>query len=195
MNVIPPMMPMGDGGPCFLFDRSWLMQSVADYMIRSRGPAMAYMQAQTPNGEGYKTFARGFHAATGTLLLFSRDEGMHTSGWWKNPDYERCLHLSLSFYETDFRNADIPVRSRPKDSKSTNRWVEAFFGSNRKWLWCEPPVTKQGKTLEVWHYKLFVDEGWQPIKPRGEVYSREFTEAGWKSYSDVQHAKEQNKTD
>ncbi|NLX57306.1 MAG: hypothetical protein GXY58_19525 [Planctomycetaceae bacterium] len=30
------------------------------------------------------------------------------------------------------------------------------------------------------------DERWQPNQPRGEVYSRELTEADWKSFSDVQ---------
>src|SRR5262249_14385874 len=53
-------------------------------------------------------------------------------------------------------------------------------------------LTEHGRKLDVWHYRLFCDPGWQPIKPRGEVYSRELTEAGWKSYSDLseEHRKE-----
>lgn len=31
------------------------------------------------------------------IIIFTRDEGAHTCGWWKNPDYERCYHLSISF--------------------------------------------------------------------------------------------------
>ncbi len=183
MNVYPAVGTMGDGGPVLLFDRSWLLCSVASFMIRFRGQAMNYLQQMTPNGESYKSFARGYHTPTGTLCLFSRDEGMHSSGWWKNPEYERCRHLSLSFYETDALGQ--PKAMRPRDSKLTEKWIEAFFGSDRKWLWCEPPVTDQGKQRDVWHYRLFCDEHWIPIKPRGEVYSLELTESGWKSYSDV----------
>jgi hypothetical protein len=32
---------------------------------------------------------------------------------------------------------------------------------------------------------LFCDAQWQPILPRKEVYTREFTEAGWRSASQV----------
>jgi hypothetical protein len=189
MNLHPQMARLTDGGPVLIFDRSWLIQSTASFMIRFRGQAMESMQRGTPDGEGYKTFARGYHEHTGTLLIYSRDEGMHTSGWWKNPDYERCRHLSLSFYEIDALGRQEQVR--PKDPKLTERWVQAFFGSDRKWLWCEPPVTEHGKAFDVWHYRLFCDKLWLPIKPRGEVYTREFTEAGWKSYSDVQEARQQ----
>ena len=41
------------------------------------------------------------------------------------------------------------------------------------------------KRAEVYHYRLFCDEGWQPIMPRGEVYSTQFTELGWKSFSEL----------
>lgn len=47
----------------------------------------------------YFEYAKRVHEPTGTMLLFTRDIGHHTSGWWKNPDYERCYHLSLSFWD------------------------------------------------------------------------------------------------
>ena len=184
----PRLIRMVDGGPCFLFASSALAGEIARYAIRHRGPAMEYMQRQTPNGSAYKTFCRGYLPHLGMLFLFSRDEGMHTSGWWKNPDYERCLHLSLSFYETDdFGN---PGNPRGKNSRLTEKYLHGFFPHNYRWLWCEPPVTNHGKRNGVWHYRLFCDAGWQPIKPRGEVYTREFTEAGWRSYSDVKAAEQ-----
>ena len=31
------------------------------------------------------------------IIILTRDVGYHSSGWWKNPDYERCYHLSISF--------------------------------------------------------------------------------------------------
>lgn len=37
----------------------------------------------------------------GFVALFTHDRGMHSSGWWKNPDYEQCLHLSLSFFDPE----------------------------------------------------------------------------------------------
>lgn len=118
----------------------------------------------------------------GCILLFTRDIGYHTSGWWKNPDYERCYHLSLSF-------VDPPTgEPRPRDAVLTSLFVEALFGLDKRWLWCEPPYSPKGKQLDVWHYRLFCNDHWKPIKPRGEVYTREFTEAGWKSFSDVQAA-------
>lgn len=35
----------------------------------------------------------------GVSVLFTRDTGHHSTGWWKNPDYERCWHLSLGFFD------------------------------------------------------------------------------------------------
>jgi hypothetical protein len=122
-----------------------------------------------------------YHRDTGTIFAFTRDVGHHSSGWWKNPDYERCFHLSLSFRDP---RTDLP---RPRDLEQTKAWVRAVFGQQeRRYLWCEPPFSPTGKELDVWHYRLFCNERWQPFKPRGEVYSKKFTEAGWKSWSDVQ---------
>lgn len=47
----------------------------------------------------------------------------------------------------------------------------------------QPPVVHRARLL-----------GWCPIKPRGEVYSRELTEAGYKSFSDVQAELEREAT-
>lgn len=115
-----------------------------------------------------------------TRILFTRDEGMHTSGWWKNPDYERCFHLSLSFIDTE------SGMDAPHDRKLATAWCLLFFRESTRLLWVEPPYSAHGRQHDVWHYRLFVAEDWRtPILPRGEVYTREFTEAGWKSWSDV----------
>lgn len=112
-------------------------------------------------------------------LIFTRDTGHHSSGWWKNPDYERCWHLSISFCVNP---TDQPLLY---DKKEGQRIAEAFFQGEVRRCWIEPPYTDQGKRAGVHHYRLFCDQGWQPIVPRGEVYSREFTERGWKSFSDL----------
>lgn len=116
---------------------------------------------------------------TGTRLFFTRDGGHHTSGWFKNPDYERCYHLSISFRDPETGEL------APFNRSIAATWVDAFFGDDQRLLWCEGPKTPHGKQAQVWHYRLFCDEHWQPIKPRGEVYSRELTEAGWQSWGDL----------
>ena len=137
----------------------------------------------TWNGKGptvYFDFCRHIEPVLGMLAIFTRDIGHHSSGWWKNPDYERCLHLSLSFFDPE-------TKSRaPKNQRLTDELVNLIFGPAKRWLWCEPPYSPDGKKMEVWHFRLFCDPGWNPLKPRGEVYNRELTEAGWLSFSDLQ---------
>lgn len=105
-------------------------------------------------------------------IIFTRDIGHHSGGWWKNPDYERCWHLSISF-------------QGGKNKKGLEKILDGLFGLDKRKIWIEPPYSKEGKEKEVWHYRLFCDENWQPIIPRGEVYSKELTEKGWKSYSEL----------
>lgn len=114
-------------------------------------------------------------------VVFSRDEGMHSSGWWKNPDYERCEHLSLSFF-------DMHGRPYPQDHARARLWCLALFGADRvRHLWIEPPFSPEGKARDVYHYRLFLAPDWRlPVLPRKEVYTKMFTEIGWKSWSDVQ---------
>lgn len=119
----------------------------------------------------------------GVLARFTRDSGMHSSGWWKNPDYERCYHLSLSFHDPESGQS-----IGQKQANLSREMVYATFGGDRaRMLWCEPPFSDDGKRLAVWHYRLFMEPDWKtPLLPRGEVYTREFIESGWKSWSDVQ---------
>lgn len=124
----------------------------------------------------------------GVSSIFSRDTGYHTSGWWKNPDYERCYHLSVSFFDP------LTEQLRPQDKKIVDQFLDGLFGPNKRLLWCESPHSKAGKKRDVWHYRLFCDEHWQPILPRGEVYSKAFTEVGWKSFSEL-HSGGENGTE
>lgn len=158
----------------------------------------------------------------GTRLLFSRDAGHHTSGWLKNPDYERCWHLSLSKagplpeYDTERRpelrilgpdgrpagesagllvGPDLkPLAGAPRaappdlDPDLEAAWVDAFFGEEARYVWRESAKSELGRKKAVWHYRVFADENWAPIIPRGEVYSTEFTELGWQSWSELHAA-------
>jgi hypothetical protein len=113
--------------------------------------------------------------------LFTLDTGYHASGWWKNPDYDTCWHLTISYHEME-RGELLP-----QDHKTSWRIVRAFFEANHKFVWSEPPFTADGKKYDVWHYRLFIDRATGlALFPRGEVYSRELTEKGWKSFSELQ---------
>jgi hypothetical protein len=86
-------------------------------------------------------------------IIFTKEEGYHSGGWWKNPDYERCWHLSVSF-------------KGGNEKKALTNMLTYLFGEYTRWLWWEPPYSKEGKENDVNHYRLFCDEYWQPIKPR-----------------------------
>ncbi len=114
-----------------------------------------------------------------TTLIYTADDGMHAVGWWKNPDYARCYHLSIAYWYPDSTVA-------PKQNKATQEWVDLFFHPHANWVWTEPPYSAIGKRKNVWHYRLFADEHWQPRLAEGEVYSTLKTERGWLSYSELQ---------
>jgi hypothetical protein len=114
-------------------------------------------------------------------LIFTRDTGHHTSGWFKNPDYERCLHLSIS--PAALAPQTTCDRDPPTDIEKI--LVPAVFGHGARFAWRESPKTPLGKAHRVQHWRVFCDHTWQPILPRKEVYSREFTEKGWRSASEL----------
>ena len=160
---------------------------------------VTYGRDDTPSERTYYRRCTYLHWHTGTLVMFTRDAGHHTSGWMKNPDYERCLHLSLSFREprptapvdqladpamVEILGGHVPLR--PWDDALARRWVSAILGDGERYSWHEGPFSWQGNAAGVQHWRVFCDHGWKPIKPRGEVYSRELTEAGWRSWSDQQ---------
>lgn len=163
-------------------DEEDAMFALAEDMKRVAGLAGFYSGfLRTPEERRYmKRCTRSFETVPRTRLLFTRDAGMHACGWWKNPDYSQCLHLSLSFADAE------AMEHAPKHKGLTERWVRLFFGDWTSLVWCEPPFSPEGKLCDVWHYRVFTSPDFRvPILPRGEVYSREFTEAGWKSWSDV----------
>lgn len=136
--------------------------------------------------EAYIARCRQVDYVNGVVLLFSRDVGHHSSGWWKNPDFERCWHLSVSFFD--------PKTLEPRQFVSRLAWQYArlLFGDDAALAWVEPPYSPEGRIRGVHHYRVFADEGWQPIKPRGEFYTKDFTEAGWKSFSEIHGDKARN---
>jgi len=146
---------------------------------RARAARGVFDGRMHPKSAYYFDRCRHLHSETGTQLIFTRDIGHHTSGWLKNPDYERCYHLSLSFFDGE------TGERAPQNRRLSGRWAKAFYGQDVRLAWVEPSASHYGKRLQVWHWRLFCDEHWQPIHPRGEVYSTELTELGWKSASQV----------
>jgi hypothetical protein len=161
------------------FGANWLKASVA-VKLQACARHGEFNGAMNSWGATYLEHCKAFHAPTGTVIIFTRDSGHHTSGWFKNPDFERSLHLSLSFREP----FGISVQ-REYDAQLADEWVELFFGDARRLAWQETPKTQAGKYLDVMHWRVFADEHWQPIHPRGEVYSTELTENGWRSWSEL----------
>lgn len=125
---------------------------------------------------------------TGCRLIFTRDVGHHTSGWMKNPDYERCLHLSISPIHRAARTEleERLLRGMAEHTlQNEAAWVAAFFpGDEQRCLWFESAKSPEGRAHEVKHWRLFCDPTWHALLPRGEVYSTDFTEKGWKSWSE-----------
>jgi len=163
------MMLFTDLGPLVQFARLRAKRDAYDGRPTKRNMALMRMCAHL----------YAINPEVSARMIYTRDVGHHSNGWWKNPDYERCLHLSISFCVNP---TDAPL---PFDAKQAQKIAEAFFEGDTRKCWVEPPYSPEGKRNEVYHYRLFCDAGWQPILPRGEVYSRELTEAGWKSFSDI----------
>lgn len=120
----------------------------------------------------------------GAIIIFTRDNMHHAGGWFRNPDYEQCLHLSIS-YRVHHVGEILVDGYLPQQRNDSEKIAKAFFGDDAKLTWCEPPYSTEGKEADVWHYRLFCDPGWNPIKPRGEVYSKRNTPAEWKSFSEI----------
>lgn len=129
----------------------------------------------------YMRVCRTEHHPSRTVAILTRDVGYHTTGWWKNPDYERCWHLSLSPMPSMIHV--VGTVEAELDARTQRAWLDAVFGEDLKRTWFEPPMDRTFQCIG--HWRLFCDEHWEPITPRKEVYTREFTEAGWRSMSEV----------
>lgn len=151
--------------------------------LRRRAKHGLFDGRESQEGWRYMSHCKVHCSVTGAWLIFTRDTGHHTSGWLKNPDYERCWHLSTSPLPSPLI---LPGVQRVELDRGVRAaWVKAFFGDDLRYVWSEGPKSPVGKREDVWHWRLFCDEHWVPLLPRKEVYTREFTEEGWRSASQV----------
>jgi len=140
--------------------KAWLLAEGMRATARACRPYTGY---GTPSDRLVIDRCKRGHRQSGSVLIFTRDEGMHSSGWWKNPDYEQCWHLSISFVDPE------TLELAPHDHAAAARWCELFFKHNRRLLWIEPPYSPTGVKHNVWHYRLFVDPTFTvPLLPRGD---------------------------
>ena len=130
-------------------------------------------------GGAYFEACRHWDFATGTMLLYTRESGYHSGGWWKNPAYERCYHLSISFRDT------LTLQPCGFNKKLARLWCEHIFRDMNRFTWYESPVSDKGKYLGVHHWRVFCDPAWKPIIPPKEVYSRDNTPSDYKTTSEI----------
>lgn len=91
-------------------------------------------------------------------LILTRDVEMRTSGWLADAACERGLHLSISF-----SLMGLPL---PHDHATARRWCRAVFGDDVDATWVVGPATPEGRRRGVWHYYLFADGEWRPLRLR-----------------------------
>jgi hypothetical protein len=139
-----------------------------DRMIKTAKSSIWDGTKFTPYFEACRFWSQKYECS----MIFMRESGYHSGGWWKNPEYERCYHLSISF-------------PSGVNANKLNKIIDGLFGHSKKMIWIEPPYSNEGKSHGIWHYRLFCDENWKAIVPKGEVYSTDFTPKGWKSFSEV----------
>lgn len=122
-----------------------------------------------------------------TRVLVSFDYGYHASGWFKNSDYEQCLHVSVSHPRTDrplvpkvdkvgqlgpagtsYAGLDLDA---PSDSE-LRAWGVAFFAECAPMSWLEPPCSPLDPYRQpgVGHLRLYYDRQGLPFMPEGEPY-------------------------
>ena len=111
-----------------------------------------------------------------TSVIYTYDVGHHTSGWWRNSDYERCLHLSIT--HPVFKSlTGLATLEAPSDAE-VREWAKAAWPADWKKAWLEPPasvlsidVAENRRRPGVGHVRLFLDVNLEPILPEGEVYN------------------------
>lgn len=152
---------------------TWLSDLVKDH----RETASTGTWDGNPLSEYYES-CRRLNSAFGISTILTRDVGYHSSGWMKTPELERCLHLSIAFFD--------PASGSPisQDHATATLLIKAMFFPSVKWTWTEPPSGDVAMQHDLWHYRLFCNEKWQPLNPPGE----ELTSFGWKCFGDVQEA-------
>ena len=115
-----------------------------------------------------------------TSITVTFDFGYAGSGWWKNAEYDRCLHLSIT-HPTNRVVSRVDPRTKmpfnvfdcetPTDAEVW-AWAVALFGTDAAKAWVEPAASTLDpyRLPNVVHARVFCDDH-GPIIPTGEVYN------------------------
>lgn len=100
-----------------------------------------------------------------TRLLLTFDVGYHACGWWKNEQYDRCWHLSIS------HPTELAVET--PDEREVFAWCRLLWKDDAPKCWIEGAASTLDpyRLPNIVHARLFVlgpDD--TPIIPEGEVY-------------------------
>lgn len=136
----------------YLFDRAFVYPFDGQSVIRSRH--RLHTDSLTEPGRTVS-------------IIVTLDSGTHASGWWRNSDYDRCLHLSVTH-----PGSIVIGRLETPSDKEVASWAKALFGPHLNKTWTEPAasVFDPHRQPNVCHVRLFLDKENRPIMPEGEVY-------------------------
>lgn len=106
-----------------------------------------------------------------TRIMLTYDVGYHLCGWWRNSDYDRCYHLSIS-HPANPTPGLAPARLEAPSTAEVAAWARAAFPEHYRWTWTEPPasILDPYRRPGVAHVRLFTDKAGRPLLPEGEVY-------------------------
>lgn len=140
-----------------------------------RSPYWYDGRTQPPSPDLYRKTRQILDPTMNLTVAVILDHGMHASGWFRNSDYDRCLHLSLScpgkvlpvVIREDRPGKPVGAGFLPIPSAEVDLWARLCFGDDERWLWHE-----SGQYMRhVVHLRLFLDQNNQPIMPEGDVYN------------------------
>lgn len=131
-----------------------------EHWPRSQG-MIARNQQVSANGR-YLRMCAAEHRPTGTLLMVTRDFEPNATPSATTP--ERALHLSLSFIVPGSRPYDGYGQPRRRDVGLSHEWARLVFRHRLPWVWVRRPLSEAARLKEVWHYMLFCDERWLPVR-------------------------------
>jgi hypothetical protein len=125
-------------------------------------------------------------------LLLTKDKMHHSVGWWRNAEYEFCIHASFAALTRDEADRHArrqrllggtgfqvqPPQYEEIPELDLRTWAVAIFGEHVNKVWFEPGGTDPRLTKEeahgrsvMKHLRLFLDpETFEPFIPKGEVY-------------------------
>jgi hypothetical protein len=123
-----------------------------------------------------------------TRILCTFDYNYHGSGWFKNSEFEQCLHVSVSHPHWDRSRVHVDktgqlgagagARYAGYDLETPTEeecweWGKAFFGEHAPKAWIEPAasVLDLYRSPNIVHLRLYYDEHLEPFMPTAEPYA------------------------